>query len=80
MAADATEQTTTAGTVIAGTVYAGTMAAFLYDKQVQVVADGQPDGDKLLSVNIFLPLHPPHQGPQPAPRQTADQQEQHSVS
>ena len=74
MAADATEQTSTAGTVIAGTVYAGTieqlgrksdgsrrvvfrtsssafdtqwpkwayqiaMAAFLYDKQVQVVAD-----------------------------------------
>ena len=101
MAADATEQTSTAGTVIAGTVYAGTieqlgrksdgsrrvvfrtssstfdtqwpkwayqiaMAAFLYDKQVQVIADGQPDGDKLLSVNIFLPLHPPHQGPQPA--------------
>jgi hypothetical protein len=95
MAADATEQTSTAGTVIAGTVYAGTieqlgrksdgsrrvvfrtssstfdtqwpkwayqiaMAAFLYDKQVQVVADGQPDGDKLPSVNIFLPLHPPH--------------------
>jgi hypothetical protein len=101
MAADATEQTSTAGTVIAGTVYAGTieqlgrksdgsrrvvfrtssstfdtqwpkwayqiaMAAFLYDKQVQVIADGQPDGDKLRSVNIFLALHPPHQGPQPA--------------
>lgn len=101
MAADATEQTSTAGTVIAGTVYAGTigqlgrrsdgsrrvvfrtasstfdtqwpkwayqiaMAAFLYDKQLQVIADGQPDGDKLLSVNILLPLLRPHQGSQPA--------------
>jgi hypothetical protein len=43
------------------------MAAYLYDKQIQVVADGQPDGDKLLSVNLILPLHSPHQGPQPAP-------------
>ena len=41
------------------------MAAYLYDKQIQVVADGQPDGDKLLSVNLILPLHSPHQGPQP---------------
>lgn len=35
------------------------MAAYRYDKQIQVVADGQPDGDKLLSVNLILPLHPP---------------------
>ena len=42
------------------------MTAYLYDKQIQVVADGQPDGDKLLSVNLILPIHPPHQGSQPA--------------
>jgi hypothetical protein len=72
MAADATEQTSTAGTVSTFDTqwpkwaYQIAMAAFLYDKQVQVIADGQPDGDKLLSVNIFLPLHPPHQSPQPA--------------
>lgn len=42
------------------------MAAYLYDKQIQVIADGQPDGDKLRSVNLILPIHPPHQGPQPA--------------
>ncbi|HEX3194945.1 MAG TPA: hypothetical protein VHS30_34705 [Streptosporangiaceae bacterium] len=42
------------------------MAAYLYDKQIQVIADGQPDGDKLRSVNLILPVHPPRQGPQPA--------------
>jgi len=46
--------------------------AFLYGKQIMVVTpappDGQPDGDKLLSVRLVLPLHPPHQDPQPAPR------------
>ena len=42
------------------------MAAYLYDKQIQVIADGQPDGDKLRSVNLILPVHPQHQGPQPA--------------
>jgi hypothetical protein len=30
------------------------LAAYLYGKQIQVVADGQPDGDKLLSVNLIL--------------------------
>jgi hypothetical protein len=35
------------------------MAAYLYDKQIQVIADGQPDGDKLRSVNLILPMmHP----------------------
>ena len=46
--------------------------AYLYGKQIMVVTpappDGQPDGDKLLSVRLTLPLHPPHQDPQPAPR------------
>jgi hypothetical protein len=56
------------------------MAAFLYDKQIQVIADGQPDGDKLLSVKLFLPLHPPHQGPQPAPRAPRSFQRKSTIS